>query len=293
MIRLKYGNRYLASDDVLKSLRRYRLLPSLFREIVIEEAIAPFKCDRDEIFEHARHVFSQQGITEETERPWLKAQGFQSRDHFLSWIERTIRVEKFKEQTWGAKIGSYFLMTKHQRDQVIYSFVRVQDEGLATELYCRLLEEESEFSRVARDYSQGFESKTYGIAGPHPIPDCPPVIQNVLVSSIPGKICPPLSLQTQMGDTIVNWWVIVRLEEIIPAQLDDAMRREILDELFNQWLNEQVNQRCQETGIYQAGQQSPPIPPTNADRPRLKASHIKSSPSQSGTPAKPLSLLPG
>jgi hypothetical protein len=34
----------------------------------------------------------------------------------------------------------------------------------------------------------------------------------------------------------------VRLEKLIPAQLDESMRQQLLNSLFEAWLNEQLNQ---------------------------------------------------
>ncbi|MBW4517723.1 MAG: hypothetical protein KME11_21170 [Timaviella obliquedivisa GSE-PSE-MK23-08B] len=39
---------------------------------------------------------------------------------------------------------------------------------------------------------------------------------------------------------IEDLWVIVRLEEFLPAQLDEPMRQRLLDEMFANWLKEQM-----------------------------------------------------
>jgi hypothetical protein len=41
---------------------------------------------------------------------------------------------------------------------------------------------------------------------------------------------------------IEEWTVIVRLEKLIPAVLDEPMRQKLLDNLFQTWLSEQVKQ---------------------------------------------------
>lgn len=49
--------------------------------------------------------------------------------------------------------------------------------------------------------------------------------------SQPGQLWPPTRIE--------DWWVIVRLEKFMPAQLDEAMRRRLLEELFLAWLQEE------------------------------------------------------
>jgi hypothetical protein len=37
-----------------------------------------------------------------------------------------------------------------------------------------------------------------------------------------------------------DWWVITQLEQLMPAQLDETMRQRLLNELFENWLQEQL-----------------------------------------------------
>ncbi|HEY9663208.1 MAG TPA: peptidylprolyl isomerase, partial [Allocoleopsis sp.] len=123
---------------------------------------------------------------------------------------------------------------KDKLDKVIYSLIRTRDVGIAQELYFRVLEEEQSFAELARTYSQGPEAQTDGLIGPVELSVPHPTLAQLLSLSQPGQICPP----TRVGD----WLVLVRLEKFIPAQMDEAMRRRLLDECFNNWLQDQLNQ---------------------------------------------------
>lgn len=143
-----------------------------------------------------------------------------------------VRVEKFKQTTWSSKVESYFMERKMFLDQVIYSLIRVQDQGLAYELYFRIQEGEAKFADLAREYSKGPESRTGGLLGPVPVSQPHPRIGKLLSISQPGQLWPP--------QVLAEWFVIIRLEKFMPAQLDDAMRRRLIDELFETWLKEEV-----------------------------------------------------
>jgi parvulin-like peptidyl-prolyl isomerase len=52
------------------------------------------------------------------------------------------------------------------------------------------------------------------------------------MTSQPGQVLPPVR--------IGEWIVILRLEKYLAAQLDQNMKRRLLDELFNTWLNENI-----------------------------------------------------
>ncbi|HEY9639792.1 MAG TPA: peptidylprolyl isomerase, partial [Coleofasciculaceae cyanobacterium] len=166
-------------------------------------------------------------------RAWLGRYGM-TQAQLESLATRELRVEKFKQATWGHRLESYFLSRKNQLDRVIYSLIRTQDVGIAQELYFRILEGEQSLGELARIYSQGPEAQTDGLIGPVELSVPHPTLAQLLSLSQPGQLNPP----TRVGE----WLVLVRLEKFIPAQMDDAMRRRLLNECFNTWLQEQLSQ---------------------------------------------------
>ncbi|TAF51682.1 MAG: peptidylprolyl isomerase, partial [Oscillatoriales cyanobacterium] len=145
---------------------------------------------------------------------------------------RSQRIQKFKEAKWGRKVRRYFMERKPGLDAVIYSLIRTQDAGLAHELYYRILEGEITFEQCAATYSQGPEARTGGKMGPVPLNRPHPVISKLLSVSQPGQLWPPR--------LISDWHIIIRLEDIKSAQLDDATRQALIDELYGAWLQDRV-----------------------------------------------------
>jgi hypothetical protein len=41
---------------------------------------------------------------------------------------------------------------------------------------------------------------------------------------------------------VVDIWVILQVEELIPAELDGSMRRNLIAELYNEWIQDRVDQ---------------------------------------------------
>ncbi|MDZ8264546.1 peptidylprolyl isomerase, partial [Nostoc sp. ChiQUE01b] len=146
---------------------------------------------------------------------------------------RELKIEKLKQATWGTKLESYFLQCKSQLDKVIYSLIRTSDAEVAQELYFRIKAGEQTFAECASVYSQGAEAQTQGMLGPVPMSQPHPAIAQKLTISQPGQLWPPMKLD--------EWFVIVRLEKLIPAQLDDAMRSTLLNHLFETWLAEEIS----------------------------------------------------
>lgn len=230
---LQVGERAIAADDLLHLLAGYQMLPQLLQEVLIDQAIAPITCTDDETKQAQEQFFAQNQITsDETLNLWMSRHGM-TPEQLRSLMTRSLRIEKFKAETWGNKLESYFLSRKSKLDKVIYSLIRTQDIGIAQEIYFRVLEGEQTFAELASSYSKGPEAQTDGLIGPVELSVPHPNLAQMLTVSQPGQLWPP----TRIGE----WIVIVRLEKFVPAQMDDGMRRRLLTEFFNAWLQENLD----------------------------------------------------
>jgi parvulin-like peptidyl-prolyl isomerase len=226
------GNRVIQGEQIPMLLKRYQLMPQFLRGIVLDTAIANIPLTEEERLRAIEDLAVQQKLTSpEARQAWLKSQGLTPAE-MEDLATHPLRVEKFKQSTWSSKVEAYFMERKMFLDQVIYSLIRVQDQGLAYELYFRIQEGEAKFADLAREYSKGPESRTGGLLGPVPVSQPHPRIGKLLSISQPGQLWPP--------QVLAEWFVIIRLEKFMPAQLDDAMRRRLIDELFETWLKEEV-----------------------------------------------------
>ncbi|MGB0562979.1 MAG: peptidylprolyl isomerase [Spirulinaceae cyanobacterium] len=245
---LKIGQRTIAATDLLPLLQQYDLLPKLVQELIVEEAIAPLECSEAALYT-ARAAFCQQHHLETPQQlqQWLQ-QRHLTIDGLNRQLVRSLKLEQFKTQRWGETIATAFQNHKDQLDQVVYSLLRTQDAGIAQELYFRLADGEATFAELARQYSQGPEAKTGGRVGPVPIAHPHAIIGQMLRRSQSGQLWPPTNIE--------NWVVIVRLEQYLPAQLDETTRNQLLEREFQQWLQQQQGEVLQ-----QAGQLVPPVPP--------------------------------
>jgi parvulin-like peptidyl-prolyl isomerase len=232
---LQVGDHRITDEGIFPLLAKYGMLPQLAREVVIEQAIADITCTPEEE-ETARNRFLQQNqlTTEEQVQAWVSRYGMTT-PQMEQLSLRELKLEKFKQATWGHKLDAYFLQRKSQLDRVVYSLIRTRDQGIAQELYFRIQEEENSFAQLAKDYSQGAEAQTGGLVGPVELSVPHPQIAKMLMSSKPGQLWPPLP--------IGEWTVILRLEKFLSAQLDPPTEQRLLNDLFQQWLMSQMQQQ--------------------------------------------------
>jgi parvulin-like peptidyl-prolyl isomerase len=226
------GNFQVPQAELVPLLMKYQMLPRVVRELTLDRSIATVECSNDEELAALKQLYDRHQLTsEERLQQWLDFQGLE-RPQLSEIAIRNFKIEKYKQQTWGGKIESYFLKRKSQLDRAIYSLIRTSDLGIAQEIYFRSIDSEQNFDQLAREYSQGAEAQTGGLIGPVELSTPHPTIAQLILTQPLGKICPPVQLE--------QWYVIIRPERIIPAQLDEAMRQRLIDELFQSWLQEQL-----------------------------------------------------
>lgn len=231
---IQVGNQTVGAEEIIPLLAGYQMLPQLLHEIIIDQATASISCTDEEQASARQQFYQKHQLTSEANhQAWLVRYGM-TPEQLEALAIRELRIEKFKQATWGPKLEAYFLNYKSKLDKVVYSLIRVKNAEIAQELYFRIQAQEQSFGELARQYSQGPESQTNGLLGPVELGTPHPTLAQLLSISQPGQLWPPTRLD--------EWLVIVRMEKRIPAQLDDLMRQQLLNRLFESWLQEQLNQ---------------------------------------------------
>lgn len=229
---LQIRNQTITTDKVITLLANYQMLPQFLREVIVDQAIASITCTSEEKASACQQFYEKHQLTSESERQeWLELYEM-TLEQLEALALRELRIDKFKRANWGNRVESYFLSRKSLLDKVIYSLIRTKDIGVAKELYFRIQEGEQSFGELARQYSQGSEAQTGGLLGPIELGKISSNLAQMLYVSQPAQLWPP----TCLGE----WIVIVRLEELIPAVLDEAMRQQLLNELFESWVQGQL-----------------------------------------------------
>ncbi|MEM8603916.1 MAG: hypothetical protein AAGF24_08790 [Cyanobacteria bacterium P01_H01_bin.121] len=71
------------------------------------------------------------------------------------------------------------------------------------------------------------------MVGPVELKTPHPTVAKLLSVSQPQQLSPLTRLD--------KWFIILQLEKLIPSQLDESMRKQLINELFQQWLQEQID----------------------------------------------------
>jgi parvulin-like peptidyl-prolyl isomerase len=229
---IQIGNFEVPQAKLFSLLGKYQLLPAVVRELTIDLVIDKIECNATETSSALERFGERYQLTStEQIQQWGAIQGLNPLQ--LEEIAiRQLKIEKFKQKTWGTKIESYFLKRKGQLDRAVYSLIRTSNIGIAQEIYFRTIDGEQTFAEAASKYSEGIEAHTGGSIGPVELSVPHPAIAKLIATQPLGQICPPMQID--------RWYAIVRPDRLIPAQLDAAMRQRLLDELFQIWVEEQL-----------------------------------------------------
>ena len=218
--------------DTLDLLRRSDLLTSLVRRELIEQATKTLTPPEELMQKSLVNHCQQEQLKDETAlNNWLVERCL-TRDELLHQLSLPLKLSKLAMESFSIQAEARFLQRKESLDQATYSLLRVQDSGMAHELYLRLEAGEADFESLARDHSEGPEQRSGGRVGPGSLKRAHPRLQQLLRTATPGVVQEPILIE--------QWWVVARLDERQEASFNDAMRQRMANELLQDWLTSET-----------------------------------------------------
>lgn len=231
-ISLAQAFRYLRTsgqlDAVMGEILRQYTLEQTFKD-QSEWAIAPA-----EIQATLQALRDQNGLSDPVVfHNWLDSQ--QLDEPLLAQrIEFDLKLNRLKARLADAHLQEYFIERKLELDQVVLSRILVGDRDLADELR-QQLDEGANFETLAHDYSISDERHFNGMMGLLSRGNLPDVLRATIDVAQPGDVIGPLEID--------GTWSLFRLENYLPATLDDPQVQQLLqNELLDDWVLQQLNQ---------------------------------------------------
>ena len=156
-------------------------------------------------------------------------------DHQAKILDRwnLLRQQKWIETNYSSKVNAYFLDNRAQLEQLVYGVIRLSDQGLAQELYLRLMDDDESFFELAKEFSRGIEKHTMGIVGPMRRSEMHHSLAEAIDKLKANEIAPPI----RIGSLSVLICLIHREE----AVLDEKTKVQLFKEMFEKDLTESVD----------------------------------------------------
>lgn len=163
---------------------------------------------------------------------WLQKH-YLSLDDFEDLIHTNIVSKKLVEHLFGDRVEAWFY--QHQLDYAGAAMYEVllDDKDIAMELYCALREGEISFHEIARQYiTEPSLRRSGGYRGIVNRKELKSEVSRAVFASNPPEFIKPIITSTGIH--------LILVEEIIQPELDDQIRKQILGDLFSQWLKQQT-----------------------------------------------------
>ena len=146
---------------------------------------------------------------------------------------RNERLSRFKHAAFSLHVEEHFSRTKRERDRIIYSMLRCKSRSRVEELSLAIREGELDFAAAAIRFSEGPESAQGGRIGPVSPEAGHPELKKKLFKASEGDLIGPFLI----GDMTV----LLRLDKRITTRLDESLQRQLVQELYNDWLDRQLS----------------------------------------------------
>jgi hypothetical protein len=223
--------RYLQAGRKLDSF-----IGEIVRQYVVEQEInsqEDFKINTALVEQAVIDFRLQQQLTDPQRfQEWLSANGL-TYEAFHNQVSYGFKLKKLKEEIASAKLQDYFISRKVFLDRVVLSRIIVDNQELADELRSQIDEGTAQFEQLAKEYSLTDDRIMNGMVGPVSRGTMPDVLRSAIDLAQLGDVVGPLGME--------NRWGLFRIEEFLPASLEDAqVRQSLQDELFEQWLGEKI-----------------------------------------------------
>ncbi|MCY7323428.1 MAG: peptidylprolyl isomerase [Phormidesmis sp. CAN_BIN36] len=230
---LKIGSRLLNGDQMISALVQYKLLEPLVGHLLLDEVFKEVPLLKQEVFYTLVGAIDTP-IPDDFEgflTQWCQQKEV-TLDYFKTVMMREWQLQKFKQLRFADQVESEFLRIKSDLDRVEYSLIQLDDLSLAQEFYFQLRDDGVDFAQLAQEHSLGSERHTGGLVGPVALSTLPIDIATLFRNQETGVVYAPVSVNHR-------FWV-VRLERAIAARLTEVTRTAVVDRLYTQWLQAQV-----------------------------------------------------
>ncbi|MUL35789.1 peptidylprolyl isomerase [Gloeocapsopsis dulcis] len=166
---------------------------------------------------------------------WLAHQRVSVED-WSEGIKARLLAQKLKAYLFGEVVDSYYLQNREEYQRVALSQILVLDFTDAMKLAKALREEQGSFCALALEYSKGKQSQENGgFTGVRFLSELLPEIVQAIAAVKEGEIIGPI--HTKLG------YHILRVEKRFPPELSETVREQILDTLFEFWIQENSKAR--------------------------------------------------
>ncbi|MEM1395376.1 MAG: peptidylprolyl isomerase [Cyanobacteria bacterium P01_H01_bin.150] len=208
--------------QIIEAIASQKIIEIAAKEVRIEVTEAELQQEGDKI------RLEKKLATAKDTWAWLNKHSLSVQD-FEELVRNSLISKKLANHLFAPQVEKYFYENRINYEAAVTYEVILEDRDLALELFYAFEEGEITFPEIARLYIQDPElRRAGGYKGVQNRQDFRPEVAAAVFAANPPMILKPIT--SPKGIYLI--WV----EEIIQPELDEALREEIIAELFADWL---------------------------------------------------------
>ena len=224
-----YLKQQLKLKQICREILQYRIITSATAARNISVTDAEIEAEANKIRSSLRLEKASDTLV------WLE-DNLLDPDQWEVAIAKHLLRQKLAEHLFDDQVESYFAQNRLDFDRFVLYQLVVPYEKLAQELFYQVEEEEISFYQAAhlydidrkRRYVCGYEGEV------HRWDYAPDIAAGIFKTPIMvGELIGPIHSE--------EGYHLFRIEDYMPAQLTPEIRQEIINRLFKQWLNSELN----------------------------------------------------
>jgi parvulin-like peptidyl-prolyl isomerase len=235
------NNFTISPEEILFQTKLSCQIPQITQQILTrhiittEAAKAGIEVSTEELQQVADRIRLDEGLMDApTTLSWLE-QRMLSVDDFEQIATILVLTKKLSHHLFSDKIEPCFVANQLDYAGAILYEVILEDEDLVLELYCTICEGETTFPEVAHLYIENTELRRVGgYLGKRNRNQLDPAISAAVFAATPPQVLKPIL--TSRG------FHLIFVEELIEPILDEELQREIMANLFDEWIQEKLDE---------------------------------------------------
>ena len=227
-------------EEIIDVLKQEILLKRIYQKAVYRKVIEQAAAERgvtvtpEEVQTEGESIRHTKRLEKASDTlKWLEEQMI-TVDEWEKGIASQLLAKKLAKHLFDQEVDKYFAQTRLDFEQAILYQIVVPYKQLAQELYYQIEEEEISFFEAAHLYDID-EERRYrcGYEGKIPRWNLKPAVAAAVFGAKARQVFGPL--KTDLG------YHLFLIKDFIPAELTPERREEIINKLFQEWLESESN----------------------------------------------------
>lgn len=237
---LDISNLPIESEEIINFLKRDIQLRQISQKLLYRQVVEEAAAEREIIVtpeeiqtevDRVRHEMRLEKASDTL--TWLESQMITPED-WEAGIRDRLLGKKLSESLFSQDVEKFFAQNRLNYEQVSIYQIIVEDEKVAQELFYQIEEQEISFYEAAHFYDLDEERRRRcGYGGKLYRRQLAPDLASAVFGAALGELIGPMD--TEQG------YRLLMVEEFLPAELTPAIRQEITNRMFREWLESESN----------------------------------------------------